>query len=120
MQQIFQFKSIQDQQAVFGTQDLWAKKLEESLQVELILRGDAVEIIGDERQKAAALSVMKAMVQLSHQGEEIREDMVERLIEEASEGSLDSLFKAMENAVTLNYKGLPIKCKTFGQQNYVE
>ena len=120
MQQEFQFKNIEDQRNVFGTQDIWAKKLEKELGVSLILRGDSVEIGGDENCKATARAVLKAMVQLSHQGEEIREDMVERFIEEAREGSLDSLFKAMENAVTLNYRGLPIKCKTFGQQNYVE
>lgn len=120
MQQEFQFKSIEDQRSVFGTQDIWAKKLEKELDVSLTLRGDSVEIGGDESRKAMARAVLKAMVQLSRQGEEIREDMVERFIEEAREGSLDSLFKAMENAVTLNYRGLPIKCKTFGQQNYVE
>lgn len=120
MQQEFQFKNIEDQRSVFGTQDIWAKKLEKDLGVSLTLRGDSVEIGGDESSKAMARAVLKAMVQLSHQGEEIREDMVERFIEEAREGSLDSLFKAMENAVTLNYRGLPIKCKTFGQQNYVE
>ena len=120
MQQEFQFKNIEDQRSVFGTQDIWAKKLEKELGVSLTLRGDSVEIGGDESSKAMARAVLKAMVQLSHQGEEIREDMVERFIEEAREGSLDSLFKAMENAVTLNYRGLPIKCKTFGQQNYVE
>ena len=120
MQQEFQFKSIEDQRSVFGTQDIWAKKLEKELDVSLTLRGDSVEIGGDESRKAMARAVLKAMVQLSRQGEEIREDMVERFIEEAREGSLDALFKAMENAVTLNYRGLPIKCKTFGQQNYVE
>ena len=116
----FQFKNIEDQRAVFGTQDVWARKREKELNVSLTLRGDSVEIGGDESSRAMALQVLKAMVQLTRQGEELREDTVERLIEEAGEGSLDSLFKAMENAVTMNYKGLPIKCKTFGQQNYVE
>nr|MBQ6241824.1 PhoH family protein [Lachnospiraceae bacterium] len=120
MQKEFQFKTIEDQRAVFGTQDIWARKLESDLNVSLTLRGDSVEIGGDESSKAMALQVLKAMVQLTRQGEELREDTVERLIEESREGSLDSLFKAMENAVTMNYKGLPIKCKTFGQQNYVE
>ena len=120
MQRNFVFHSLEEQQAVFGTQDIWAKKLETAFGVTLTLRGDTVDIQGDETPKAMTEAVLKAMIQLSKQGEDLREDMVERLIEEAREGSLDSLFKAMDNAVTLNYKGLPIKCKTFGQQNYVE
>jgi len=119
MQQSFIFKSLKEQQGVFGTQDIWARKIEKELGVTLSLRGDQVEISGDESHKAMARDVIKAMVQLVNQGEEIREDLLERLIEDSQEGDLEGLFKAMESAVTLNYKGLPIKCKTFGQQNYV-
>ena len=120
MQQSFTFRNIEEQRAVFGTQDVWARKLEDELNVTLTLRQDAVEIGGNESDKAMARDVIKAMVQLFHQGETIKEDLIDRLIEDSREGSLDGLFKAMESAVTMNYKGLPIKCKTFGQQNYVE
>ena len=120
MQQSFVFRTVDEQQAVFGTQDIWAKKLEDVFNVSLTPRGDVVEISGDESDKAMARDVIKAMVQLYHQGETIKEDLLERLIEDAREGSLDGLFKAMDSAVTMNYKGLPIKCKTFGQQKYVE
>ena len=79
-----------------------------------------MELSGDENGKAMAFSVLKAAAQLYKQGEEITDGLLERLIEETKEGSLDHLFKAMDSAVTMNYKGLPIKCKTFGQQNYVK
>ena len=120
MQSYFGFKSVEEQRAVFGVQDIWAKKIEEAFGVRITLRGDAAEIDGEESGKAMAQAVMKAMVQLLHQHEEIKADLVDRLIEEAGEGSLEGLFKAMDSAVTMNYKGLPIKCKTFGQQQYVE
>ncbi len=119
MQKAFSFHSVEEQQTVFGTQDEWVKQIEESLKVTVTLRGDSLEIEGDESAKSMAYAVFKAMVQLFHQGEEIRADMVSRLIEEAQEGGLESMFKAMDSVVTMNYKGLPIKCKTFGQQNYV-
>ena len=120
MQSHFGFKSVEEQRAVFGAQDIWAKKLEKAFDVTLTLRGGAAEIEGEATQVTMTEAVIKAMVQLIHQGEELRDDMVERLMEEAGEGTLDTLFKAMDSAVTMNYKGLPIKCKTFGQQNYVK
>lgn len=114
------FKSVEEQRAVFGAQDAWAKKIESSFGVGLVLRGGAAEIEGEANDTAMAEAVLKAMVQLIHQGEDLKPELIDRLIEEAKEGSLDTLFKAMDSAVTMNYKGLPIKCKTFGQQNYVE
>ena len=120
MQAHIGFKSAEEERAVFGTQDSWARMLEKELEVTLTARGGAVEIEGEAAQTAMAEAVMQAMLRLTRQGEELRGEMVERLIEEAREGSLDTLFKAMDSAVTMNYKGLPIKCKTFGQQNYVK
>ena len=120
MQQVYQFKNLEDQRNVFGAQDIWVKTIEDAFHVTITLRGDSVEFGGDESDKAMAKSCIKALVQLARQGEKLKADSVERIIEEAREGSLDSLFKAMENAVTLNYKGLPIKCKTLGQQSYVD
>ena len=120
MTNAFQFHSANEASAVIGPQDIWAKRIEEAFSVTLHLRGDSVDFTGDETGKAMALSVLKAAVQLHEQGEEIREGLMDRLIEEAKEGALDSLFHAMDSAVTMNYKGLPIRCKTFGQQNYVK
>lgn len=105
---------------MIGPQDIWARKVEAAFSVELMLRGDSVEFSGEENGKAMAFQVLKAAVQLYKQGEEINESLMERLIEEAKEGSLSDLFRAMDSAVTMNYKGLPIKCKTFGQQNYLK
>ena len=120
MQNAFQFHSAGEAAAVIGPQDIWAKRIEEAFSVDLLLRGDSVEFSGSESGKALEFQVLKAAVQLHKQGEEIRDGLIDRLIEEAKEGSLDDLFHAMDSAVTMNYKGLPIKCKTFGQQNYVK
>ncbi len=120
MSNAFQFHSAGEASAVIGPQDIWARKVEAAFSVELMLRGDSVEFSGEENGKAMAFQVLKAAVQLYKQGEEINESLMERLIEEAKEGSLSDLFRAMDSAVTMNYKGLPIKCKTFGQQNYLK
>ena len=120
MSNAFQFHSASEASAVIGPQDVWAKRIEDAFSVNLLMRGDSVEFSGDENGKAMAFQVLKAAVQLHKQGEEIREGLMDRLIEEAKEGSLTDLFHAMDSAVTMNYKGLPIKCKTFGQQNYVK
>ena len=86
MSNAFQFHSASEASAVIGPQDVWAKRIEDAFSVNLLMRGDSVEFSGDENGKAMAFQVLKAAVQLHKQGEEIREGLMDRLIEEAKEG----------------------------------
>ena len=84
------FDTIDQQQAVFGMQDSFVKIIEKALPVTVTLR------------------------------EKLNSDTVYRLLEDVQDGMLDETFQAMGNVVALNHKGMPIKCKTMGQKNYVK
>ena len=67
-----------------------------------------------------AADVMISLRQMYDQGEKLNTDTVYRLLEDVQDGTLDETFQAMGSVVALNHKGVPIKCKTMGQKNYVK
>ena len=115
------FDTIDQQQAVFGMQDSFVKIIEKALPVAVTLRDSRVEIKGaSEREVKLAGDVMISLRQMYDQGEKLNSDTVYRLLEDVQDGMLDETFQAMGNVVALNHKGMPIKCKTMGQKNYVK
>ena len=116
-----QFDTVDQQQAIFGTQDENIRILEKALSVTMGLRDSEVEIRGEEEGNVkAAADILISMQKLYKRGETLNTDLVYRMLEEAENGDLEETFKAMDNVVTYNNKGLPIKCKTFGQKNYIK
>lgn len=113
------FDTMDQQQAVFGTQDEYIRNIEKALSVSIGLRDSKVEIEGEENVNVAA-NVVNSLMELHSRGEALNMDIVYRILEEAKDGDLDSTFKAMDNIVALTNKGVPIRCKTFGQKNYVK
>ena len=115
------FDTIDQQQAVFGMQDSFVKIIEKALPVTVSLRDSRVEIRGvSERDVKLAADVMISLRQMYDQGEKLNTDTVYRLLEDVQDGTLDETFQAMGSVVALNHKGVPIKCKTMGQKNYVK
>ena len=115
------FDTLDQQQAVFGMQDSFVKIIEKALSVTVNLRDSRVEIRGlSERNVKLAADVMVSLRQMYDQGERLNNDTVYRLLEDVQDGTLDETFQAMGSVVALNHKGVPIKCKTMGQKNYVK
>ena len=65
------------QMHVFGQFDSFAKKIERTLHVTLIPRGDTVKILGEEGQAQKARSVLAQLTELARRGNEIREQNVD-------------------------------------------
>ncbi|MCI8589917.1 MAG: AAA family ATPase [Clostridiales bacterium] len=116
-----QMSTIEQQQAVFGTFDHFARIIEKAFAVSIILRESVVEVRGEQADDVSkAASVIRSLQKINEQGESdtVNEDTVYRLIDHASDGEIDETMKAMENMVTMTHRGLAIKCKTLGQKNY--
>lgn len=115
--------SLDQQQAVLGFQDRFARLIEKAFLVTVSLRGSDVEIKGEQESGVSnAAEVLNALLQICRQGEgdTINEDMVCRLIDDAQSGDAAGTVKAMESVVTTTFRGAPIKCKTLGQKNYIK
>lgn len=115
------FESILQQQAVFGTNDEFVKVIEQKLDVAIVLRDSKVDISGEkDLHVQIALEVLTSMKKLYSQGESFTKDIVYQLLEEAAEGNLAQTCQAMRDVITLNHRNGPVKCKTFGQKNYIK
>ncbi len=115
------FDTIDQQQAVFGAQDDFAKMIEKALEVRIGLRDYDVDVRGESEENVRlATEVLRSLLQFYRRGEPLTESVVARLIDEAREGSLEETFSAMDSIVTITQKGAPIKCKTLGQKNYIK
>lgn len=118
-----EFTTMDQQQAIFGSRDHFIRIIEKAFLVAIGMRESSVEIKGEDGENVSrAAAVIRSLQRIYDQGEEhsIHDDMIYRLIEDVTEGSVEETLKAMESVVALTHKGLPIKCKTPGQMNYVK
>ena len=105
---------------VFGQFDAFAKKIERTLHVTLIARGDTVKILGESSRTAKAESVLKQLIELAKRGNDIREQNVDYTLSLAMEGSEEKVLEIDQDIICHTLQGKPIKPKTLGQKKYVD
>lgn len=108
------------QMHVFGQFDSYAKKIERTLRVTLIPRGDTVKILGDAQQAEKAKSVLLQLTELARRGNEIREQNVDYTLSLAMEDQEDRVLEIDRDMICHTLQGKPIKPKTLGQKKYVD
>ncbi|MFV0364468.1 MAG: PhoH family protein [Suipraeoptans sp.] len=105
---------------VFGEFDTFAKKIERTLHVTLIVRNDEVKILGEEIQVDKALDVLTQLTQLAQNGNIVTEQNVDYTLSSVMEGSTDKLTDIDNEIVSHTMQGRPIKPKTMGQKRYID
>lgn len=108
------------QAAVFGQFDSFAKKIERTLHVTLIPRGDAVKILGEGVQAEKAKSVLSQLTELAKRGNEIREQNVDYTLALSMEDAEEQVLEIDKDVICHTLQGKPIKPKTLGQKKYVD
>ncbi|MBO7369230.1 MAG: PhoH family protein [Clostridia bacterium] len=87
---------------------------------EVYLIGDTLEIVGEDKNVALALSICKKLLEIIAVGENVDKSTVTYLAEIVRDGSNDDVARLMSGVVAITSRGKPIKCKTVGQKEYVE
>lgn len=105
---------------VFGQFDVNAKKIERTLRVTLIARGDAVKILGEADRAAKAKSVLLQLTELSARGNEIQEQNVDYTLALSMEDKEGKIIEIDSDIICHTLQGKPIKPKTLGQKKYVD
>ncbi len=114
------YDSVEEQQIIFGAADINVRIVEKNLSVQINARDSRIEIRGENHANVKfAHQVLKALLVLHQNGDELKEDTIYRMIELARDGAIDETLRAATDAVVLTFRGRPIKCKTLGQKNYV-
>ena len=100
---------------VFGQFDAYAKKIEKTLHVTLIVRDTGVKILGESKQAEKARRVLSQLTELSKRGNIITEQNVDytiSLVFEDQEGAVTEIDKEL---ICHTLQGKPIKPKTLGE-----
>lgn len=105
---------------VFGQFDSYMKKIEKTLHVSLILRGDHLKCIGTQQAVNHAISVIDELLELSKRGNVITEQNVNYALSLSMEEKSPSLLELDKDVICHTIQGKAVKPKTLGQQKYVD
>lgn len=105
---------------VFGQFDIHAKKIERTLHVTLIARGESIKIMGECANVERAKSVLSQLTELSKRGNTIQEQNVDYTLALALEDSEENVVEIDKDIICHTLQGKPIKPKTLGQKKYVD
>lgn len=110
---------VEHERNIFGGLDCFVKKIERTLQVNVILRDGSVKLLGEENHIHEAEHVFQELITLSERGNTITEQNVDYILALTKEKSDISLAEIDKELIGYTIQGKPIKPKTLGQQKYV-
>ena len=105
---------------VFGQFDVYIKKIERTLNVTVVVRGEDMKILGDERRCRRAQDVFMQLLELSKRGNVITEQNVNYALALMAEEKESAIVEIDRELICHTLQGKPIKPKTLGQKRYVD
>ena len=105
---------------ILGAFDENLNFLSRELGVLAYVDGVKIRIEGEEHAVLLAAQVLKELVKLTENGEEIDKGRMAYCIELAKEGKSEEISTLSGGVVAITARGKQIKCKTVGQQAYVD
>ena len=107
-------------QRVLGTFDENISLIMRDVGVLIRVNGVNFVISGEEEKVNQAYSVLESLIALADSGESIDRGRVSYCIELSKEGKAHDITKLSSGTVAITSRGKPIKCKTVGQNRYVD
>ena len=105
---------------VFGQFDAFAKKIERTLHVTLVLRDDSLKIIGAQGNIDGAKEVFEQLIALAERGNVITEQNVNYALALLEEHRGSEIVEMDKDIICHTINGKPVKPKTIGQKEYVD
>lgn len=105
---------------VFGQFDVYMKKIEKTLHVNLILRDGQLKVVGSEEAVKKAQSVIGELLELSRRRNIITEQNVNYALSLSMEEKSGHLLELDKDVICHTVQGKPVKAKTLGQKKYLE
>lgn len=105
---------------VFGQFDAFAKKIERTLHVTLVLRDDSLKIIGAQGNIDGAKEVFEQLIALAKRGNAITEQNVNYALALLEEHRGSEIVEIDKDIICHTINGKPVKPKTIGQKEYVD
>ena len=113
-------ENVDQLMALFGVRDENVELIRRELNVEIFAHGNEITLSGEEDKVRLARVVLERLVGIIARGESIDRTRIRYAIELASEGNADRIDEIMSGVIAITYRGRQVKCKTLGQQQYVD
>ncbi len=109
-------------QSVFGLYDKNIKNIEKAYHVAVVLRDDKLCVTGSESSVKRAVSVIRQLITLAQNGEEITEQNINYAVTLSKSGDEEAVSELAkeEHVICHTTNGKPVKAKTLGQKKYVD
>ena len=104
---------------LLGMADANIKLIEETFQVQIITRGEIIQITGEEEAKKHATALLSELLKVIRKGINIDSRDVATAIEMVNKGTIEYFAELYDEEIARNYKGKPIRAKTIGQREYI-
>ena len=106
--------------ALFGPHDENVDLVRRETGAEIFAHGDEITLSGEEEAVRLAHLVLDKLLAILAQGEGIDRSRIRFAIDLAREGNADRIEEIMQGVIAITYRGRQIKCKTLGQQKYID
>ena len=106
--------------SLFGMNDRNVALVEQECGVTIGLRDSVLTIVGEEEDTALAESVIAKLLEMIRRRETVDPTRIRYAIALARDGQVDRIDEILRSVVAITHRGRQIKCKTLGQQEYVQ
>lgn len=105
---------------VFGQFDENTLLIEKTLNVQIVLRNDKLKVSGEAEQVNLTLKMLRKLFKLVEKNEAIDQQRIKYMLDLLGTKKEEDLGLMEQNTVVLTHLGKPIKCKTLGQNEYIQ
>lgn len=106
--------------SLFGLNDQNVVLVEQECGVTVSLRGSELFLTGEAEDAGLAESVILKLLEMIHRGDLVDRTRIRYAIALAREGDVDRIDEILRSVVAITHRGKQIRCKTLGQQEYVQ
>ena len=106
--------------ALFGLNDQNVALVEQECGVTVSLHGSELFLTGEAEDAGLAESVILKLLEMIRRGDLVDRTRIRYAIALAREGDVDRIDEILRSVVAITHRGKQIRCKTLGQQEYVQ
>ena len=106
--------------SLFGLNDQNVALVEQECGVTVSLRGSELFLTGEAEDAGLAESVILKLLEMIRRGDLVDRTRIRYAIALAREGDVDRIDEILRSVVAITHRGKQIRCKTLGQQEYVQ
>lgn len=106
--------------ALFGLNDQNISVIEQECSVDIALRGNHLVISGDPDHLSFAEKTVQILFDMIQHNETVDRLRIRYVISMIRDGNADRIEESLKKVIAITHRGKQIKCKTLGQQKYIE